>query len=79
MDIVAKISSAILDPVVGVLGAVALLLFFWGVFQLIYKADDPEAHETGKMHVLYGIFGLFIIVAVKSVVMRCVVTPCDAR
>ncbi len=49
-----------------VLGVVAVFLFLWGVFQLIYKADDPAARDKGKMHVLYGLFGVFVIVSAKT-------------
>ena len=68
MDIVAKISSGIIKPVIEVLGSLAILLFFWGVLELIYKAADPEARKKGSQHIMYGIFGIFVIVAVNAII-----------
>ena len=64
--VVQAIVNAILNPVIGVLGTLSVFLFLWGVFQLIYRADDPEQREKGKMHMLYGIFGIFVIVSAKT-------------
>lgn len=67
MNVVDYIETALLKPALEILAALAVLLFFWGVFILIYKADDPEEREKGRQHLIYGVLGLFIIISVNAI------------
>lgn len=48
--------------------ALALLFFFWGVAQFILAAGDEEKRKKGQQHMIWGIVGLFVMVAVWGLV-----------
>ena len=62
-----NISTKILNPLIVLMFAVGILVFFWGVFQVIYHADDEEEREKGRNHMIYGVIGIFIMVAVNTI------------
>lgn len=70
MDIdtfIGKIATTIVNPLIQLLFAVALVYFLWGVFVYIRDADDPSGHELGRKHIIWGIIGLFIMTAVFAI------------
>jgi len=48
--------------------AVALLAFFWGLIIYIWKGGDAEAQERGKNIMIAGIVGLFVMICVWGIV-----------
>ncbi len=66
--LISALATYILNPVIGVMIAVALLYFIWGVVQYVRNADDSAARETGSRHIIYGIIGLFIMISAFSIV-----------
>ena len=67
-----KINEFILNPIIGLLFAVALIVFLWGMVQSIFLADSDVAREEGRRHMLWGVFGMFIMFAVFAI-MRIIV------
>jgi|TARA_B100000315_G_C14150532_1_gene395521 cell division protein FtsW (lipid II flippase) len=65
--LVDNLSRAIIQPLIGLLFALALLLFFWGIFQFISNADNEEGRDKGKRHMIWGILGMFIILSVWGI------------
>ncbi|HEY4490038.1 MAG TPA: hypothetical protein VJC12_02145 [Candidatus Paceibacterota bacterium] len=63
-----KINAAILNPLITLLFAIALLYFLYGVFQFVRKTDDTKAMEEGKQAMLWGIIGMFIMFAVAGII-----------
>lgn len=63
-----KIESQILDPLIKLLFAFALLYFLYGVYEMVRGADSEEARATGRRHIAYGLIGLFIMVGVWGLV-----------
>ena len=61
---VGKIDKLIVNPLIILMFAAGLLYFLYGVFQFLMNADDAEARETGKSHMLWGVLGMFIMFAV---------------
>ena len=59
--VIEKIKSEILNPLIGLMFAIALVYFLWGVFQFITKSDDPAKAEEGRMHMVWGVVGMFIM------------------
>jgi hypothetical protein len=57
------IIGAIINPTIALIFAAGLLVFLWGVVQFIWHSDDETARTTGKMHMIWGIVGMFIMVA----------------
>jgi len=62
-ELINKLAEAIVNPLILLLFSFAFLVFLWGVFQFIYAADDMEARNTGKQHLLYGVIGMAIMSA----------------
>lgn len=59
---------SLLNQVVPVLLALAVIYFFWGLIQFLRGAGDPKAHELGKTHMIYGIIAIFLMVSVFGLV-----------
>ncbi len=59
---------AILDLIVILIIALALVFFLWGVAKFILNAGDPEEQNKGKSIMFWGIIALFVMVAVWGLV-----------
>jgi uncharacterized membrane protein YidH (DUF202 family) len=44
------------------------LIFIWGVVEFIKNADNAEERETGKMHMIWGVIGLAIMVSFAGII-----------
>ena len=66
-SMLAKIESAILFPLMTLMMAVALLVFLWGMYEYVLNADDEGARSTGKMHMMYGIIGLLVMISALGI------------
>ena len=66
-QLVNTLSTEILNPVIGLLLAVALAYFVYGVVVFIANADNETKREEGKRHILYSIIGLVIMVGVWGI------------
>ena len=64
---IGKVSTEILDPIIAILFALATLMFFYNVARYIWNPDNEEMREEGKTGMLYGIIGMFIMVAVFGI------------
>lgn len=60
--------KSIINLLIPVVAAIALLYFFWGLAKFILAAGDEEAREKGKQIMIWGIVALFCIVAVWGLV-----------
>ncbi len=60
---VALINNNIIFPIIALLLAVATLVFFWGAFQYLWKANEPAAREVGAQHMLWGIIGIAVMLS----------------
>ena len=64
MDIntfVERLNGAILNPIIALLFAVALIVFLWGIFEFIAGHDSEDKVSQGKQHMMWGIIGMFIM------------------
>ena len=66
--VVSKIVSAIVMPVLAVVFALAVLLFIWGAAGLILNKDNPEKRVDSQQHILWGVVGMFIMVAAYGII-----------
>lgn len=68
MDIKAllgNIANLILNPVIILGFVIATIYFFYGIFELVWKAD--EGKDEHKKNLIYGIVGLFVMFSVYGI------------
>ena len=63
-----KAVNVIVNPIIQVVFAVAIIIFVYGVFEFVRGADNPEVRKQGQQHMLWGIIGLTIMVAVFTII-----------
>lgn len=63
-----KILDNVVNPVVILMVALAVLYFIWGVFQFVRNAENPEERKKGGMNMLWGAIGLFIMVSAYGII-----------
>lgn len=63
-----KINSAIVNPLIILMFAFALVGFVWGVRGYITKADDSEVRAKGAQHMLWGIIGMALMIMAFSII-----------
>ncbi len=64
-SILSKINDIIINPIILLLFAVALVYFIYGVFEYVWKAkSDPSKIREGRLHMGWGLFGMFIMFSV---------------
>jgi len=52
---------SLINLCVGVLVALALVVFFWGLVKYIYHSDDAKARQEGSKSILWGLIALFVL------------------
>ena len=62
-----KIAKQIVNPLITLMFAVAVVFFIYGVVEFISASDNEEARTTGKQHMIWGIIGIFIMVSVWGI------------
>lgn len=62
-----SINKVIINPIIFFLFALAMVYFLYGVAQYLLSPDNEEVHKKSKTHMLYGVIGLFIMVAVFGI------------
>ncbi len=63
-----KILANIVNPIVTLMVAVAVVYFLWGVFEFVRNAESSEERKKGGTHMLYGALGLFIMATAYGIV-----------
>ncbi len=60
----------IFTPIAYLLYSVAVLIFFWGLFEFMMSLqnDKSDKREQGKKHMLFGILGFLIMLGVKGII-----------
>lgn len=61
--VIGKVSDAIINPLIRLMFAVAIVVFLWGVIEMLVSSDDAEKLATGRRHMFWGIIGLFVMVS----------------
>lgn len=60
--------TVIIQPLIYILFAAAVILFLFGVVRSLVKSDSSEARETGRKHITWGIVGMTIMVSAWAIV-----------
>lgn len=66
--------QAILNQFIPILMVIATIVFLWGVIGYITSAGDEEKKGRSKTYIIWGLVGLFAMVAVWGIVRVIVVT-----
>lgn len=78
-ELIAKIKSEIVDPVISFLFILGLLYFLYGVYELVRGAESEEARATGRQHILWGVVGMFIMISfwgIMNLICRTIEASC---
>lgn len=67
-SILNNITSLILNPLITLLFAIALLIFFWGIVQFINSETADGKREEGKKKIIYGLVGMFIMFSAYGII-----------
>jgi hypothetical protein len=66
-----NLTNVIINPIILLLFGMGLLLFVWGIIQMLIGLNigegDSEKKENGKKHMLWGLVGMFIMVSAYAI------------
>jgi uncharacterized membrane protein len=78
-QIITKIKSEILTPIIALLFALALVVFLYGVYESLRDSSSDEGRTKGKEHMIWGLIGMTIMVsAIGLVNLICDTIGCAA-
>lgn len=60
--------DVIIDPLLALLFAVALVYFMWGLIVFLANSDDETKRSEGRRHMLWGIVGMFVMIAASAII-----------
>lgn len=63
-----KVTTIIVNPIIVLLFAVALVVFLWGLFEFIKGSDSSDARSKGVQHIFWGLIGMAIMVSVFGII-----------
>ena len=67
-EVLARIVEFIINPIILLIFSVGFLVFIWGLFEFLRNVEAGGENKDGKSHMIYGIIGMFIMVAVGSII-----------
>lgn len=62
------LTCLIIGNLVPLLFAIAVVGFIWGVIQMVLNPEDAEKRKQGKMYMVWGIVGLFVMLSIWGLV-----------
>ncbi len=66
--LIAKVNQNIINPLIFLLLALALVIFVFGVVEFFKNADNAEERATGFRHMIWGVIGLTIMVSFAGII-----------
>ncbi|MEK7147875.1 MAG: hypothetical protein AAB758_01100 [Patescibacteria group bacterium] len=63
-----NINKFVLNPLITLAFAIALLVFFIGIFQFINSETADSKREQGKKKILWGLVGMFIMISAYGLI-----------
>jgi len=64
---IGNVNSMIINPLIGLLFALAIVYFLYGVFEFLSNQANEEKKTTGKSHMMWGIIGITIMMGVWTI------------
>jgi len=62
-----SINRVILNPLIVLLFALAVVYFIYGIARYLLSPDNEEIRKSSKQHMLWGVIGMFIMVSVFGI------------
>lgn len=59
----------VIDPLILLIFSAGLVAFMWGLYEFMQGVEEAGAREKGKQHMLWGIIGMFIMIAAKGIIV----------
>jgi amino acid transporter len=66
-EFVGKVDTMIINPLIVLLFALAIVFFLFGMMTFLMNGADEEKRQTGKNHMLWGIVGITIMIGVWTI------------
>src|SRR3989344_1930891 len=73
-----NVNRLIINPLILLLFALAMVFFLYGVFEFIINQDNEEKRTAGKNHMIWGVVGLTIMLGVFGI-MNMILKTLDVR
>lgn len=67
MTLMKSINRVIINPLIILLFALAVVIFVYGLMKYLLNPDSEEIRKTSRSHMLWGVIGMFIMVAVFGI------------
>ena len=67
-EAILKVVGVIVDPIIKLAFAAALMYFFWGIFKMIMAVSNGEDTNEGKRNMLWGLIGMVIMFSVGGII-----------
>lgn len=58
----------LINKLIPVLIAIAIVYFFWGLIEFVRSAGDPKKAEEGKSHMIWGLVAVVIMVSIFGLI-----------
>jgi hypothetical protein len=65
--LMSSINRVIINPLIVFMFALAIVYFLYGLMQYLLSPDNEEIRRNSKQHMLWGIIGMFIMIAVFGI------------
>lgn len=64
---IGNVDRMIINPLINLLFALAIVYFLYGVFEFLSNQENEEKKTTGKQHMIWGIVGITIMLGVWTI------------
>jgi hypothetical protein len=74
-----SIEKVVINPLILMVFAIALVYFLFGVMRFVLNPTNEEIRKSGKSHMVWGLIGMFIMVAVFGIMRLILNTVGESR
>ncbi len=67
-SLVSIFTGIILGSIVPLISSLAMIMFLWGIAKFISNSGDAKTHQDGKMMMIWGVVGLFVMVSYIAII-----------
>ncbi len=66
---ITNLATAILNPLILLFFALAVIYFLWGVMKYIQNSNSETERQKGAQHILWSIIGIVIMMGVYTILL----------